>query len=88
MIPSRSSGRIAQILEFIFLSFFGIEILLRLYAYGPVYLMDVLNVVDAIIVFSLLIVQIILSQPSPAARTPRPSPSCAFGCCASCGCSW
>ena len=50
-----------QILELIFLSFFGVEILLRLYAYGFAYLMDVLNLVDAVIVFSLLIVQIILS---------------------------
>ena len=49
-----------DILELSFLSLFAGEIIVRLYAYGPSYFMDVLNSVDAIIVMSLFVLQILV----------------------------
>lgn len=49
-----------QILELVFLLIFATEIMMRLYAYGITYFKDVLNCVDALIVFGLLTLQILL----------------------------
>ena len=49
-----------QIMELSFLSTFAIDILIRFYAYGYSYFFDVLNCVDAIIVFSLFLLQVFI----------------------------
>ena len=47
-----------QLAEISFLSIFVIDILVRTYAYGFSYFNDVLNCIDALIVFSLFVVQV------------------------------
>ena len=54
-----------DILELSFLSLFAGEIIVRLYAYGPSYFMDMLNSVDAIIVMSLFVLQVRASYVFP-----------------------
>jgi len=49
-----------QLMELAFLSLFACDILARFYAYGFSYFRDALNVLDAIIVFGLLILQIVI----------------------------
>ena len=49
-----------QWIELTFLVIFSLEICLRLYAYGYPYFFDTLNCIDAVIVFGLLILQILL----------------------------
>ena len=47
-------------MELVFLSTFTIEIFIRIYAYGLSHFFDALNIVDAIIVFPLFILQIVI----------------------------
>ena len=49
-----------QIMELSFLTVFAVDICLRLYAYGTSYFKELLNVLDALIVFGLLIFQVLI----------------------------